>query len=78
MAAGIASVPYADLEESSEVFHEGKTYRQELELLVSFDRFSQGKRPFLWKGHDLKEKNSSKVTSLKHAGKLSTDHAPYS
>lgn len=58
MAAGIRLVPFTDLEELSEVFTEGKTQRQELELLVSFDRSSQGKRPFLWKHHDLKEKNT--------------------
>lgn len=58
MAAGIRLVPFTDLEELSEVFAEGKTQRQELELLVSFDRSSQGKRPFLWKDRDFKEKNT--------------------
>lgn len=57
MATGIRLVPFTDLEELSEIFTEGKTQRQELELLVSFERSSQGKRPFLWKHHDLEEKN---------------------
>lgn len=65
-------VPYADLEESSEVTFERKTQRQALELQGSFDPFSQGKkRHFLWKGHDLKKKHTSEVTSFKHAGKPS-------
>lgn len=58
MAAGIRLVPFTDLEELSEVFSEGKTQKHELELLVSFDRSSQGKRPFLWKHRALKEKNT--------------------
>lgn len=61
-----------DVEELSEVFAEGSTQRHELELLVSFDRSSQGKRPFLLEHHDPKEKNTQKVTSRTRAGKLST------
>lgn len=72
MAAGVRLVPYEDLEESSMVFGEGKTNRRELEFLVFLDRLSQGKKPFLWKSHDLKEKNTLTVTSLEHAGELST------
>lgn len=71
MAAGVMLMPYADLEESSEVSVKWKTQRQELELHSSFNPFSQGKKPFLWKGHDLKKKNTLEVTSLKHARKLS-------
>lgn len=66
------SVPYADLEESSVVTSERKTQRQALELQGSFDPVSQGKkRHFLWKGHDVKKKNTSEVTSFKYAGKPS-------